>query len=265
MHNYLEIIAYWQQQNIDSIPKLEQALDNFNILFAYNSGVIENPSITYHDTREIFENGKVNNYTGNLRTLYEIANQKDCASYLLPKIIKKEPLTEELLKKIHKLLTKGTYDETRYNINGERPGEYKKHDYVTGRNEVGADVLSVAIEIKDLLEEVASIKTNDAETIIKIAAYTHNVLESIHAFADGNGRLGRTIANYILLTNNLPPIIIYDEDKKYYYACLEKFDEEEDLSAMIEFFKYEMENTWRKTLDLKEGKSKKTFKISDCN
>lgn len=40
---------------------------------------------------------------------------------------------------------------------------------------------------------------------------------------------------------------------------------EEDLSAMIEFFKYEMENTWRKTLDLKEGKSKKTFKISDCN
>ena len=28
MHNYLEIIAYWQQQNIDSIPKLEQALDN---------------------------------------------------------------------------------------------------------------------------------------------------------------------------------------------------------------------------------------------
>lgn len=82
---------------------------------------------------------------------------------------------------------------------------------------------------------------------------------------DGNGRLGRTIVNYILLTNNLPTIIIYDEDKKYYYACLEKFDEEEDLSAMIEFFKYEMEKTWSKTLDLKEGKSKKTPKISDCN
>ena len=264
MHNYLEIITYWQQQNIDSIPKLEQALDNFNILFAYNSGVIENPSITYHDTREIFENGKINNYTGNLKNFHEIANQKECASYLLAKIIKKEPLTEELLKKIQKLLTKDTYDDT-YIIKGERPGEYKKHDYVTGRNEVGADVASVARKIKDLLEEVASIKTKDAETIIKIAAYTHNVLESIHAFADGNGRLGRTIVNYILLTNDLPPIIIYDEDKKYYYACLEKFDEEEDLSLTIEFFKYEMDNTWSKTLDLKEGKSKKTLKISDCN
>ena len=72
MHNYLEIIAYWQQQNIDSIPKLEQALNNFNILFAYNSGVIENPSITYHDTREIFENGKVNILLTSLLVIFSL-------------------------------------------------------------------------------------------------------------------------------------------------------------------------------------------------
>lgn len=43
------------------------------------------------------------------------------------------------------------------------------------------------------------------------------------------------------MINNLPPLIVYDEDKKHYYAALEKFDEEDDLSPMIEFFKYEME------------------------
>ena len=46
------------------------------------------------------------------------------------------------------------------------------------------------------------------------------------------------------MINNLPPLIVYDEDKKHYYAALEKFDEEDDLSPMIEFFKYEMEKTW---------------------
>lgn len=69
------------------------------------------------------------------------------------------------------------------------------------------------------------------------------------SFADGNGRVGRVLANYILMINDLPPIIIYNEDKKYYYAALEKFDSKEDISSMTEFFKYEMEKTWEKTLD----------------
>lgn len=34
------------------------------------------------------------------------------------------------------------------------------------------------------------------------------VLEQIHAFAFGNGRLGRTLLNYLLMINNLPPIIM---------------------------------------------------------
>ncbi len=33
----------------------------------------------------------------------------------------------------------------------------------------------------------------------------------------------------------------------------EKFDEEDDLSPMIEFFKYEMEKTWEKSLDKENG------------
>lgn len=264
-YNYLEIITYWQQQNIDSISKLKKALDNFNVLFAYNSGVIENANITYHDTREIFENGKIINYTGDLRTIYEITNQKDCMEYLLEKIVSKEPITEELIKKIHKILTKGTYDETRYNNNGEQPREYKKHDYITGRNEVGASVSNVAAEIQDLVYELNNITVKSNENIIKIAAYFHNVLEQIHAFADGNGRLGRTLLNYLLMINNLPPIIIFNEDKKYYYACLEKFDDEEDLSSTIEFFKYEMEKTWATTLNITNNKNKKIPKLSDCN
>lgn len=248
-YKYTDVITYWQSLKIDSKEKLENVLDNFRILFAYNSGAIENAEITYHDTREIFENGKVISFTGNLRTIFEISNQKTCYEYLLDKIIKKEKISENLIKKVHELLTIGTYDERRYILNGERPGEYKKHDYVTGREEVGVSASEVEKEIENLVNEVNSINTNDAEDIIKIATYFHNKFENIHAFADGNGRVGRTLTNYILMINNMPPLIEYDEDKKYYYAALEKYDKEDDIKSMIEFFKYEMEKTWEKTLE----------------
>ncbi len=262
-YKYSKVIEYWKSKEINTIEKANNILDNFSILFAYNSGTIENKEITYHDTREIFVNGKVINFTGNLRTLYEIENQKKCYYYVIPKVIDKVPLSEELIKEIHKTLTKGTYDERRYEINKERAGEYKKHDYVTGKNEVGTNKENVQKEVLELLEEINHVSNPTDEEVIKIAAYTHNVIEQIHPFADGNGRLGRTLANYILMFYNLPPIIIYDEDKKYYYAALEKFDEKDDLSSMVEFLKYEMEKTWEKALDREYNVSKLPNKLSD--
>ncbi len=248
-YKYEEVIKFWQKQKRMSKEDYMNILENFSVLFAYNSGTIENDKITYHDTREIFNKGKIINYTGELKTLFEISNQKDCNDYILSKVVEKVPISEECIKKIHKILTKGTYDERRYIINSERPGEYKKHDYVTGINEVGSSVENVQNDVKKLIEEINSITPKNSEEIIKTAVYTHNVIEQIHPFADGNGRLGRVLANYVLMINDLPPIIIYNEDKKYYYAALEKFDTEEDISSMVEFFKYEMEKTWEKTLD----------------
>ena len=110
---YNQIVALWQSYNISSVNDLQKYLDNFRILFAYNSGRIENDEVNYHDTREIFENGKVLNYTGNTRTLFEQQNQKACYDFLIHKVVKKEPLSIELIQEIHRILTCGTYHEQR--------------------------------------------------------------------------------------------------------------------------------------------------------
>ena len=56
---YEQIVAWWQTKNIQTDADLEEAFNGHVISFAYNSGNIENPNVTYHDTREIFEHDGV--------------------------------------------------------------------------------------------------------------------------------------------------------------------------------------------------------------
>ena len=217
-------------------------LIDFKVLFAYHSNKIENEEIDYHDIREIFENGKVVGFSGNPRTLFEIHNQKICYEYLLDKLVLREKITIELIKQIHKLLTEGTYDEIRYE-KGERPGEFKKGDYIVGVNEVGTPADEVENELLQLIEDINNSDSNDYLTI---AAYFHSRFELIHPFADGNGRVGRTLLNYYLMINNIAPIIIYEDDKKIYYECLHAYDEKEDINPLKEFIEYSQKKTWSK-------------------
>ncbi|MCL6591642.1 MAG: hypothetical protein K6U80_17030 [Firmicutes bacterium] len=61
----------WREHPIVDTADIDQKLHNFRILFAYHFGSIENERIEYHDTREIFENGGISNYTGDVGTLFE--------------------------------------------------------------------------------------------------------------------------------------------------------------------------------------------------
>lgn len=260
MEQYRQVVELWQSYNIMSVACLDKCLDSFRILFAFHSGKIENEDITYHDTKEIFENGRVANYTGNPRALFEQQNQKMCYELLKEKIVKKEPLSVELAKEIHRALTGGTYDERRYIENEERPGEFKKHDYVTGIHEVGSAAEDVESNLTELIDEVNAYGGKD---VLKAAAYLHARFEFIHPFAGGNGRVGRTLLNYYLMTNNHPPLILYDEDKRMYYECLQKYDETEDLNSLYEFLRYETEKTWEKALALAIGIKQDRKVLSD--
>jgi len=239
--DYEQTIMKWRSYNISKESDIDKYLHSFRILFAYNSGKIENGEINYYDTREVFENGKVSSFTGNVRTLFEQQNQKDCYEFLKSKIILKEKLSLNLIKQIHFELCKGTYDERRYIENGEKLGEFKKHDYVVGITEVGSDIEDVEHDLTDLIDEI---NEYSGEDILKAAAYLHANFENIHPFADGNGRVGRTLLNYYLMANNHPPIIIYEEDKKAYYEALNVFDEKLVIDSLYEFLKWQCVKTW---------------------
>ena len=245
--SYEDIVKMWKGFHIQDSVQLGAYLENFSVLFSYHSGQIENENITYHDTREIFENGRVINYTGDLKTLYEIENMKSAYKLMMKWYDADADITQERIKDMHYELTKGTYDERRWSL-GERPGEYKKNDiWCVGEKELSAPVADVEREMEEDLSQLMEVA--DQKNILTAAAWWHMRFEGIHAFADGNGRTGRALMNYYLIKNDYPPVIIYQEDKRNYYDALECFDETGEIQPMVGFLKEQTCKTWEKTYD----------------
>ena len=238
---YEEILSWWRRKQVRTAADIALEMNGNGAAFIYHSAKIENDNITYHDTREIFDHGGVTGYTGDVRSLFEIQNSVAAYYRMLDAFEKREPLSEALICELQGLLTQGTYDTLRYQ-KGERPGAYKKNDYVTGTQEVGALPEDVPEELGELVKELEDIRPAQALTA---AAYFHAKFENIHPFADGNGRTGRLLMNYLLLLLDHPPIIIHEEDRRAYYDVLEQFDSAQELDALVDFLKAQTVKTWQ--------------------
>lgn len=233
------LLASWASLDVDD--RLDM-LQSFALRYCYHSGKIENELITLHDTQEIFDHGRVVSYTGDVRTLFEIANLKNSWEWALEHASPTLRLDEGLLLEAHELLCRGTYDERRWS-RGERPGTYKVHDYAVGVQEIGYPPEEVSQAVQELLAEVGD-KWGSEKTALTVAAYLHAKLVEIHPFADGNGRVSRLMMNLALLSAGLPPISVDEADRISYYGALDAFHDEGDLTPFIDFCKVECIKSW---------------------
>lgn len=69
------------------------------------------------------------------------------------------------------------------------------------------------------------VSESDSDFIEKLCV-SHAFFEEIHPFEDGNGRTGRILLNYILISKGYPLVIIkgVERDKQKYYKALEEID-----------------------------------------
>lgn len=241
MEKYEKVISWWKNKNIHNASDLALVLDNFRIVFACNSNSIEGNTMTYPTTREVFEGKQLTNFSGTAREIFEAQNQKFAFEFLLKEYDNKTKIDIQFIQKMHSLLMYGCYDSDRWAKN-ERPGEFKKHDYCIGISELGAPPNEVETELQDLLNELND-NANSSDVLLK-AAYFHAVFETIHPFADGNGRIGRALMNYYLLLEDYPPIVLFSEDKETYYLALEVFDRSGKLDGFVKFLQEQLVKTW---------------------
>lgn len=124
---------------------------------------------------------------------------------------------------------------------------YEKFYIPTGKEEVGASPEDVVEKMTELLSELNDVPD---DKVLTAAASFHAKFENIYPFADGNGRAGRLLMNYILIIHNHPPIIIHQEDRREYFDALEAWDSEQELKPLIDFLTQQTEKTWQKQIHM---------------
>lgn len=187
------------------------------IRMTYNSNHIEGSKLSEDQTRMIFETNTVDVAEGLLvDDIIETVNHFRAIDYVLDKA--EEPLTEEIIKELHRILKQGTKDAA---LDWFAIGDYKKKANVVGGRET-AKPKDVPARMKALLAAYESLAVITLESIIRF----HHDFERIHPFQDGNGRVGRLVALKECLRHSIVPFIIEDSKKMFYYRGLSEWEKE---------------------------------------
>lgn len=187
------------------------------IRMTYNSNHIEGSKLSEDQTRMIFETNTVDVAEGLLvDDIIETVNHFRAIDYVLDKA--EEPLTEEIIKELHRILKQGTKDAA---LDWFAIGDYKKKANVVGGRET-AKPKDVPARMKALLAAYESLAAITLESIIRF----HHDFERIHPFQDGNGRVGRLVALKECLRHSIVPFIIEDSKKMFYYRGLSEWEKE---------------------------------------
>lgn len=189
------------------------------ILMTFNSNHIEGSQLTTEQTRYIFETNTIGldkNDTINLDDLIETQNHFKCIDYMIKSAL--EPLSEDLIKDLHRILKSGTSDAK---LDWFNVGEYKQRPNTVGGKETTSPNL-VSQEIASLIGKYENKKEYPFEDIIDF----HYQFECIHPFQDGNGRVGRLIAFKECLRHGFVPFTIDESIKLFYYRGLKEWHNE---------------------------------------
>ena len=124
------------------------------VRLTYNSNRIEGSRLSEDQTRLIFETNTIGSEVGvPVDDIIETANHFRAIDYVIDKA--EEPLTEEIIKALHRLLKTGTKDS---HISWFNVGEYKAKPNVVGGMET-TPPSKVAGKMKQLLDKYSKIET----------------------------------------------------------------------------------------------------------
>ncbi|WP_207220014.1 Fic family protein [Emticicia agri] len=233
----------------------------FRLEFNFNSNHIEGNTLTYgetklllifdktegaHDMRE-FEEMKAHDVA--YRWIKELAEDK---SYMLIERDIKQLNQIILVRPFWKEAETPDGQATRRQI---QVGEYKQHPnsvrLQNGEIFHYASPIDTPMAMHELMDWYYSEVDKKELRPVELAAILHYKFVLIHPFDDGNGRISRLLMNYVLLSNDLPPVIIKSADKKNYLNALNQADTG-NLNAFVKYIAQQL--IWSLNLQLKATK-----------
>ena len=199
--------------------------ETFVSLFTYDSTNIEGNTLTLQETSQLlFENITPRK---SLREINEVVNHKKAFDFIIDN---KKDISKELVFQLHKLVVQNTLKKDLEN----QIGKYRTLQvYIRGAEWLPPKPADVPKEMASLFSWYSKNKKKVHPIIL--AAYFHSAFETIHPFADGNGRVGRLLMNMILRKHKYPMINIPNKKKYIYYKVLESSQIKGGLRPLIKF------------------------------
>jgi len=156
------------------------------------------------------------------------------------RLLKKIPLSLRLIRELHGTLLKGVRGEIR------SPGEFRKTQNWIG----GASIASASFvppPANDVLRGVGDIEKfihskADIMPALTKTGLIHAQFETVHPFLDGNGRIGRLLITFYLISENIlsqPLLYLSDFFKKHrmdYYDKLNSYRFDGGVETWLKFF-----------------------------
>lgn len=231
---YDELVSQYKKIVSDKFSK-QDFIEYNEILFSAHSCAIEGNSFSVDETRTLKEKGLGMIPQGKtLLEAFEMLDHFQAYEFLLKNLDK--PLSEELLKETHRLLTEHTLSyRTQHDEHPSRPGEYTTVDMCAGDTIFG-DHKELIKRVPLLLKSTQEAIDSDGVHPMIIAAKFHGFYEYLHPFRDGNGRIGRMFTNFILLKKEQPILIIPREKREEYISALKFIRKEATDEYLIDFF-----------------------------
>jgi Fic family protein len=208
------------------------------ILESHHSTHIEGTALSLEQAKNILEGKKVKGV--NRDDEKELLNYKKAMDFISKYLGKEFPVTEGLIRELHKILVKG--------VRGEQtdPGNYRKiQNYVVNsRTRKVIYTPPPPLEVPHLMREFVE-WINDAEDVspILVSGISQFQFVHIHPFVDGNGRTARLLSTLILYKTGYDFKRLftiseyYDKDRPAYYKAIQSVRESAmDMTAWLGYF-----------------------------
>ncbi len=229
-----EIKTLEAKGNIDVKHLTKVQWKKFTEQFTYDTNAIEGSTVTFTEVKDILEKQE----WPKERQKWEISETygvSDAIKYIRNT---KEHISIGLIKEIHRIVFKNSkIFAGQFRKKGQEVAVIDSQGRIVHRGAPSHLVLK-------LLEDLVTWydKNKNKYPPLLLAAVVHNQFETIHPFADGNGRIGRLLLNNILLKHNKPPVNIQLKNRSAYYAALREYQNDGNVRPTIELILKEYKN-----------------------
>lgn len=211
--------------------ELDHVLREIWLLETHHSTAIEGSSLTPQDVIAVVEH---NEARGTLLEALEVKGYSDAAVWVYDTAPETPPgITLATVREVHRRVV-GPAWATFPPATRDTPGAFRETGVSVGgsrRVQLSA-APAVHADMTDWVS--AGDMPADNHPILRIAEL-HARFERIHPFTNGNGRVGRLLANWGLVQAGYPPMVIRYQQRDRYLRALERADEG-NANGLVELF-----------------------------